>query len=136
MRFPLIISCSPNYYRVKQKAPIGLARTLQNFSNFPVAFLPAAYRTAFSGAGQPTTVNRIQLRMEEAGNRTNEVTSDAQRIVLGATGSVDGWDYDAAFMRAENRATDKYVDGYVLFDKFDAAVRELPLSRPTTTRLR
>ena len=95
----------------------------QNFSGFPVAYLPTAYRTAFSGAGQPTTVNRIQLRMEEAGNRTNEVASDAQRIVLGATGNAGGWDYDAAFMRAENRATDKYVDGYVLFDQFDAGVR-------------
>lgn len=96
----------------------------QNFSNFPVAYLPAAYRTALTGAGLPTTLNRMQLRMEEAGNRTNEVSSEAQRIVLGATGNVGGWDYDAAFMRAENRATDKYVDGYVLFDKFDAAVRD------------
>ncbi|UUZ52604.1 TonB-dependent receptor [Massilia sp. H-1] len=62
--------------------------------------------------------------MEEAGNRSNEVVSTAQRLVLGA-GLHRGlsWDYDLGLARAENRAVDKYVDGYVLFDQFDAAVR-------------
>jgi iron complex outermembrane receptor protein len=94
----------------------------QNISAFPVANLPTAYRTALTGAGLPSTVNRIQLRMTEAGNRTNEVTSTGQRLVVGANGLVAGWDYDVAVSRAENRAVDKYVDGYVLFDKYEAGV--------------
>ena len=94
----------------------------QNINAFPVAQMPDAYRTALTGPGLPSTVNRIQLRMTEAGNRTNEVTSTGQRVVLGATGLLGGWDYDVAVSRAENRAIDKYVDGYVLFDKFQAAV--------------
>jgi iron complex outermembrane receptor protein len=91
--------------------------------NLPVSILPQSYRTALSGAGLPTTFGGIRYRMAEAGNRSNEVTSTGQRLVLGATGTLGGWDYDLALARAENRAVDKYVDGYVLYDQFDAAVR-------------
>ncbi len=93
-----------------------------NIGSFPVSFLPTAYRTALTGPGLPSSVNRVQLRMTEAGNRTNEVTSTGQRLVLGANGLVAGWDYDVAVSRAENRAVDKYVDGYVLFDQYSAGV--------------
>lgn len=91
--------------------------------NLPVAALPSQYAVPLSAAGLPATVSGIRYRMEEAGNRTNEVTSTAQRVVLGAAGTVGGWDYDLGLSRAENRAVDRYVDGYVLFDRFDAAVR-------------
>ena len=91
--------------------------------NLAVGLLPAKYASVLSGAGQAATVSGIRYRMEEAGNRTNEVTSSAQRLVLGASGVVGGWDYDLGISRAENRAVDKYVDGYVLFDQFDAGVR-------------
>jgi iron complex outermembrane recepter protein len=66
----------------------------------------------------------LRLRMTEAGNRSNEVTSDANRIVIGATGLFGDWEYTAAISRAENKATDRYVNGYVLFDEFQAAVAD------------
>jgi len=91
--------------------------------NLPVSVLPAKYRTALSAAGLPATFSGIRLRMAEAGNRTSEVTSTGSRLVFGLTGTLAGWDYDAAIARAENRAVDKYTNGYVLFDKFDAGVR-------------
>jgi iron complex outermembrane receptor protein len=91
--------------------------------NLPVNILPAAYRAALSGAGLPDTFSGIRYRMTEAGNRSNEVTSTGQRLVLGATGTLGAWDYDAALSRAENRAVDQYVNGYVLYDQFDAGVR-------------
>ena len=91
--------------------------------NLPVARLPDAYRGVLSAPGLPGTVSGIRYRMTEAGNRTNEVTSRAQRLVLGATGSAAGWDYDLALARAANRAVDAYTGGYVLFDRFDQAVR-------------
>jgi iron complex outermembrane receptor protein len=91
--------------------------------NLPVGILPAAYRNALTGAGLPATFSGIRYRMAEAGNRSNEVTSTGQRLVLGASGTLQGWDYDVALARAENRSVDKYVDGYVLYDQFDAAVR-------------
>ena len=90
--------------------------------NLPVSLLPAKY-AALKAPGLPSTFSGIRYRMEEAGNRTNEVTSTAQRLVLGATGVMAGWDYDLGISRAENRAVDKYVDGYVLFDKFEAGVK-------------
>jgi iron complex outermembrane recepter protein len=44
--------------------------------------------------------------------------------VLGAKGSLGGdWDYSAAFSRANNKTTDRYVNGYFLFNEFDAGVR-------------
>ncbi|MDQ1833973.1 TonB-dependent receptor [Massilia scottii] len=95
----------------------------QRIRNLPVGLLPAPYASALAGAGLPPTFSGIRYRMTEAGNRTNEVTSSAQRIVVGASGTVGAWDYDAGLSRAENRAVDKYVDGYVLFDRFEAGVR-------------
>ncbi|TDP71559.1 TonB-dependent receptor [Roseateles toxinivorans] len=97
----------------------------QRIRNLAITLLPEKYRKALLAAGQsPTsTFSGIRYRMTEAGNRTNEVTSTAQRLVLGASGMVAGWDYDLGLSRAQNKAVDKYVDGYVLFDKFDAGVR-------------
>lgn len=95
----------------------------QRIRNLPVSILPPAYRTALSAPGLPSTFSGIRLRMTEAGNRTNEVTSEGSRIVLGAEGSFGEWDYGTALVRSQNEAVDRYVDGYVLFNEFDAAVR-------------
>jgi iron complex outermembrane receptor protein len=91
--------------------------------NLPVAILPEAYRNALTGPGLPDTFSGIRYRMEEAGNRSNEVKSTGQRLVLGATGTLGAWDYDVGLARAENKAVDRYVNGYVLYDQFDAGVR-------------
>ncbi|WP_284615052.1 TonB-dependent receptor [Aquabacterium humicola] len=91
--------------------------------NLPVSLLPDPYRSVLVAQNPNGTFSGIRYRMTEAGNRTNEVTSEAQRLVVGAVGTVAGWDYDTALSRAENRAVDKYVDGYVLFNEFNAAVR-------------
>jgi len=87
--------------------------------NLPTSVLPANYANAL-GAG---TFGGIRWRMKEAGNRTNEVTSLGQRVVAGATGALGSWEYDVAVTRAENTSTDKYVNGYTLFDKIDAGIR-------------
>jgi iron complex outermembrane receptor protein len=96
----------------------------QRIRSLPVSLLPEIYRTPLSAAGLPATFSGIRYRMTEAGNRTNEVTSDATRFVLGASGTVAGWDYDAALSRAENKVTDKYVNGYVQYDRFVAGVTD------------
>jgi len=95
----------------------------QRIRNLPVSLLPANYAAALTGPGLPTTFSGIRYRMTEAGNRSNEVTSDAQRIVLGATGTMIGWDYDLGLARAENKATDAYVNGYSLYDQYEAGIR-------------
>jgi iron complex outermembrane receptor protein len=90
--------------------------------NLPVSVLPQPYRDVLANAGF-ITFSGIRYRMEEAGNRTHEVSSDGERVVLGLEGTWSGWDYDTAFMYSNNKAVDRYVDGYVLYDQFDAGVR-------------
>ncbi len=65
----------------------------------------------------------VRFRAKEAGNRSNEVTSNATRFVLGAEGTLGGWDYNTALSRATNKVDDRYVDGYFLFDQFATALR-------------
>ena len=71
----------------------------------------------------PSTFD-IRFRATEAGNRSNEVQSNADRFVVGLNGTVGkDWDYNVAFNRAENTTTDKYVNGYYKFAELDAGVR-------------
>ena len=112
------------YMQSRAETTYRLSPNPQRIRNLPVSLLPPVYRDVLNQPGLPATFSGIRLRMTEAGNRTNEVTSDGSRLVLGASGMLGGWDYDAAFSRAENKAVDKYVDGYVLFDKFDAGIRD------------
>ncbi|NJN36498.1 MAG: hypothetical protein HC794_04860 [Nitrospiraceae bacterium] len=73
-----------------------------------------------SPVSHPSTVE-IRFRATEAGNRSNEVTSDANRIVTGVSGTLAGaWDYTAALSHSVNKVADRYVDGYFLFDEFAA----------------
>ncbi|MCV2358834.1 MULTISPECIES: TonB-dependent receptor [Roseateles] len=65
----------------------------------------------------------VRQRVSEGGNRSNEVTSDAERIVAGVSGSLGTWDYDVALNRAVNKTDDALKDGYFLYDKFVAGVR-------------
>jgi iron complex outermembrane recepter protein len=65
----------------------------------------------------------VRFRATEAGNRSNEVTSKANRVVLGLEGSLGSWDYTLAASRAENKVADRYVNGYFLFNEFASALR-------------
>jgi iron complex outermembrane receptor protein len=66
----------------------------------------------------------IRVRATEAGNRSNLVTSDASRLVAGLEGSLaSGWDYTAALSHAVNTVSDRYVNGYFLFNEYASAVR-------------
>ena len=64
---------------------------------------------------------RVGLRLAEAGNRTNDVDSTAQRFLVGAKGTLAQWDYDTALYHSEDRVTDAYVNGYVATTPFNAA---------------
>ncbi|MGM9515603.1 TonB-dependent receptor [Roseateles sp. DB2] len=76
---------------------------------------------------KPVTNGRtfeIRFRAKELGNRTNEVRSDAKRVVVGTSGTVFGdWDYTAALSHAQNEVADRYVDGYFKFNELLDAVR-------------
>ena len=66
----------------------------------------------------------LRLRATEAGNRSNQVTSDAERVVLGLSGALGrDWDYSVAASHAANASVDRYVNGYFLFKEFDAGIK-------------
>lgn len=64
---------------------------------------------------------RVNMRLNEAGGRTNEVDSKTGRFLLGARGTLGSWDYNSALNHSESHVTDSYIDGYVKTDEFDQA---------------
>ncbi|WP_067064748.1 TonB-dependent receptor [Roseateles chitosanitabidus] len=91
-----------------------------NFSGVSVAALNQNLPRPINYSG---TVE-VRMRATELGNRSNEVTSDAERYVAGVTGSfANDWDYTVAASYARNKSQDKYVNGYFLFDQLDAGVK-------------
>jgi iron complex outermembrane receptor protein len=64
----------------------------------------------------------VRMRLAEAGNRTNELISEGQRVLLGLSGKIDVWDYDTAIVQSANTARDFDKQGYVLLDKLLAGI--------------
>ncbi len=59
----------------------------------------------------------LRMRLSEAGNRTSELTSEAQRYVVGMQGTLGKWDYDIGYNHSVNTVKDRDVHGYVLYDE-------------------
>jgi iron complex outermembrane receptor protein len=90
--------------------------------NLPVSILPRP--TATRSRARPA--GHLQRHpLPDGGSGQPQQRGDEYRPAPGAGRHrhLAGWDYDVALARAENRAVDKYVDGYVLYDQFDAGVR-------------
>ncbi len=90
--------------------------TLTNL-NYPVG--GPFYPTALINTDQ--TPLRVSMRLEALGPRTNRVTADEQRVVLGFKGTLGAWDYDTALNHSVSIVDDKYIDGYVRTSTFNAA---------------
>jgi iron complex outermembrane receptor protein len=63
----------------------------------------------------------VNLRLNPAGGRTNDVDSSAQRYLIGLDGSLWGWDYNGALNHSQDRVIDDYASGYVATTAFDNA---------------
>ena len=59
----------------------------------------------------PVTVG-LQMRIDEAGRRATELTSESQRYVVGLTGTANGWDYDVGVNHSVNKVEDRDTHGY------------------------
>jgi iron complex outermembrane recepter protein len=59
----------------------------------------------------------LRMRLNEAGRRTSELTSESQRYVFGVSGSAAGWDYDVGYNHSVNTVKDRDTHGYVLRDE-------------------
>ncbi|GGC81447.1 TonB-dependent receptor [Undibacterium terreum] len=77
------------------------------------------YPNALIPTGQ--TPLRVSMRLTEAGPRTNEVESKADRLLLGAKGTSGDWDYDTAINHSVNTVDDNYINGYVKTSVFNSA---------------
>jgi iron complex outermembrane receptor protein len=65
----------------------------------------------------------FRFRLEDAGQRTSRVESNASRLVIGATGTLAGWDYDTALSQSTNKATDTDLSGWVSLSKLEAGLK-------------
>lgn len=66
----------------------------------------------------------LRMRLNEAGQRTSTLTSDALRVVLGMRGTLGGWDYDTAFNHSVNTVKDRDTHGYLLYQELLAGIAD------------
>ena len=83
--------------------------TSGNIATSVGVMLPASLQ-AVTGITTPVA---HRFRLSDAGKRTSRVESEAQRAVVGATGLLGAWDYDAALNYSVNKATDTNLSGWV-----------------------
>jgi iron complex outermembrane receptor protein len=84
--------------------------TLGTTHDLVAAALAARYNllgTDPLGLGTGLTTLDMRQRFTEFGPRTDEVTTDSTRLVLGLKGSLDsGWDWEGAYLSSEQKVTD------------------------------
>lgn len=70
----------------------------------------------------PASVNSatMNLRLVDAGGRTDDWKTDAKHLAFGVQGAQWGWDMNAAYVHSESSAIDRAVAGYTSSDKLDA----------------
>ncbi|MGE5103286.1 MAG: TonB-dependent receptor [Betaproteobacteria bacterium] len=71
------------------------------------------YPTAFAADNGLAGNLELRYRTAPLGNRVNQVTTRALRIVAGAEGTARGWDYGTAVLYSETRQDDRFASGYV-----------------------
>lgn len=112
---------SAEYMYVRNKATFASSETpVSEFTTFngdPLLY-PAggAYYPTGLFPGYSGDVG-LFWRAVDAGPRTNEAVSVAQRLVLSAEGDVAGWDYKGSYLWARTKATDTYVNGWLFESK-------------------
>lgn len=112
--------------QVFAEAMMAESRTLYVLSPNPTTVSGVTWSAINGYLPRPVTHGstfEVRFRATEAGNRSNDVTSKANRVVLGLEGSLGRWDYTVAATRSDNQVEDRYVNGYFLFNEFATALR-------------
>ena len=71
------------------------------------------YPTEFAAANGLSGDLFLRYRTIELGPRTNSTTTDANRLVFGAEGTVGAWSYSTAANFTQSKATDAFTSGFV-----------------------
>lgn len=66
----------------------------------------------------------LRMRLEEAGRRTSELTSVGQRYVVGMSGTLGAWEYDAGLNHSVNTVSDRDTHGYVLYNELMQGIND------------
>lgn len=78
-------------------------------------FYPTAFVQGITGGATPNLL--VRYRSVLTGPRVLTDTTEQPRLVLGAKGTVAGWDYDASVMYARTKLTEHDDEGYALYSK-------------------
>jgi iron complex outermembrane receptor protein len=107
-----------DYAYSNNKIILGLSQTPSTTtgvrSRYPYPFGGKYYPTAAVQAVSPgyTGDLAVSWRIVDGGQRRDQVIADTRRLLLGAEGTLVGWDYNAAFTLSEAKASDNYISGY------------------------
>ena len=82
-----------------------------------VSMIPALAATGLGDALPDDRIITVRTRLLEAGNRTSQLTSEGQRMVVGTSGTKAGWDYDFGLNHSVNIVRERDTHGYLLYDK-------------------
>ncbi len=104
-------------------AEASLARARTFYSGTPnrmdvdlnVSMVPALRGSALDDPSldEEDRIVTMRTRLVEAGLRTSELVSTANRFVLGTLGTVAGWDYEWAYNHSTSKVSDRDSQGYL-----------------------
>lgn len=107
-------SAQPGIYLTQALVDAHITPHLATLGSAPGSFFPVG-DPGFAG---PT----MNLRVYDAGPRTDEYRTKATHLVLGIEGAVNDIDYSASYTHSENKFTDTWKAGYLSSTKFNALV--------------
>ncbi|MFO1337694.1 MAG: TonB-dependent receptor [Burkholderiaceae bacterium] len=97
--------------------PMGLGSN--DLAGRPLDILWNKYVVPFQTAnGDTSTGGQMRYRAMEAGGRTDDWVTETQHYVLGAEGTLMGWDYSTSLTFSSNQDKDNLAGGYLDFNKF------------------
>ncbi|GAB2878717.1 TonB-dependent receptor [Pseudoduganella ginsengisoli] len=92
-----------------------------NSALFKANVVPALVKLGVDPAKVKTAT--MNLRLVDAGGRTDGWETNAKHLALGLEGTHFGWDWTTAYVHSENKAIDNAVAGYTSGDKLDALMK-------------
>jgi iron complex outermembrane recepter protein len=113
-RYTFVISPTPASEATTHADPVTGATALLLYPQTGRFYPGAGITPAIPGVTLTPGPISVFYRTFELGGRTDVATVEAYRGVVGGKGTFGGgWDYDAAFMYAKNKAEDVFTSGYV-----------------------
>ncbi|PND37215.1 TonB-dependent receptor [Paucibacter aquatile] len=84
---------------------------LRRANELPTSMIPGL------DSALPDETVEVRARLLEAGPRKSNLESRGERLVLGMSGALAGWDYDWALNHSTNKVADRDVRGYLLYQE-------------------